>query len=240
MLYVLQWNPLSNLLLNCWSSLMWNTYLVRCSPKTLWSGTLLANATKEGVMTIPLFTKYPWMLSHFFNSRQYTKTSKLWTLKLLVLTIHLFKFHNPFASVPEESRLFNNNIGVCMYDNMCMCMTVFKSVYLGSSVFLVPFLNFASKFIVKSLAKEWPRMFIHRSTTALSSSILYCSYFGGILWLMVSQCWRTESQLRVVSNISAFTLVSGVFCFTAVVLRDWRTTTSIDSIKWNTCRQKNQ
>ena len=26
---------------------------------------------------------------------------------------------------------------------------VFKSVYLGSSVFLVPFLNFASKFIVK-------------------------------------------------------------------------------------------
>ena len=77
-------------------------------------------------------------------------------LKPLVPTTHLLKYHNPFASMPEENRSFNNNQYWCLYD-MCMCMTVCSKVF----------------------------------------------------------TYRQQSQLRVVSNISAFTLVSGVFCLTA-------------------------
>ena len=128
----------------------------------------------------------------------------------------------------------------CVYSCVCCVWLCDESVHLGISVFLVPFLNFDSKFIVKSLAKEWPRIFIHRSTTAFSNSTLYCSYLAGMLWQMVSQWWRIESHPRTVSIILAFTLVSGVFSLTAVVLRDWRTITSIDSINWNTCERKNQ
>ena len=74
-------------------------------------------------------------------------------LKPLVRTTHLLKYHTPSQACPKKTdHLTIINIGVCMYDvHVYDC--VFESVYLGSSVFLVPFLNFASKFIVKSLAR---------------------------------------------------------------------------------------
>ena len=140
-------------------------------------------------------------------------------LKLLVPTTHLPKHHNPSASVPEENRIssFHNKHTMmhvqctCVYSCVCCVWLCDESVHLGISVFLVPFLNFDSKFIVKSLAKEWPRIFIHRSTTAFSNSTLYRSYLAGMLWQMVSQWWRIESHPRAVYIILAFTLVSGVF-----------------------------
>ena len=47
---------------------------------------------------------------------------------------------------------------------------------------------------------------IHKSEITLSSSMLYCSYFAGMLWAIVSQYKRVDSDSRrnVFVKISAW------------------------------------